>query len=36
MTSEIAEACGFLSSDESSFVTGEELVLDGGWTGVGG
>jgi NAD(P)-dependent dehydrogenase (short-subunit alcohol dehydrogenase family) len=29
---EVTLAVLYLASDESSFVTGSELVIDGGWT----
>lgn len=33
--SEIARAVLYLASDEASFTTGEEVVVDGGWSAIG-
>lgn len=30
--SEVAELCVYLAADESSFMTGQAVILDGGWT----
>ena len=35
-TSEVASAALFLASGESSYITGQTLFADGGWTSWGG
>jgi NAD(P)-dependent dehydrogenase (short-subunit alcohol dehydrogenase family) len=32
LPSDIADGIVFLASDESRYMTGSELVIDGGWT----
>ncbi len=29
---DVSSACQFLLSDEASFITGTDLLVDGGWT----
>jgi len=34
MPHEIAPVVGFLLSEEASYITGQNIIIDGGWTAI--